>query len=86
MLNTMIVPTNKVEGDITSCKIENQVLCVEKKSVLSFKQTTTYVSYDVCSKSIIQEYTIPEFTTFGFVMILFGLFVIGCIVNGIVHR
>lgn len=79
MSNNIIIPTNKVEGDITNCKIEHQQIRVDKRSMWSLKQTTTYISYDVCSKDILQEYTIPQFSGFSvilglvFIAILLGV-------------
>lgn len=73
MDNTKVVVGGNVSGDITSCKIENQVIKVQIKSAFSLQQRTTYASYDVCSKRIINQYTNPEITGFG----VFSLFMIG---------
>jgi len=62
--NTLIIPT-EVEGNVTSCKIESTQISREKKSPWSFTQKGTYQSYDVCTKTVVQEYTVPEFTLFG---------------------
>jgi len=82
MANQTIIPVgNQVEGDITSCKIENQVISVQKLSAFSIQKRTTYASYDVCSKQIIQQYTIPEINDFG-VMVIFIITI--CIVISLI--
>lgn len=60
MEKTIVIPTNGVTGDITSCKIETQHIKTEKKSVFSLTKVDTYASYDVCSKQIIERYEIPS--------------------------
>ena len=81
---TIIVPGSKVEGNITSCKIEQVLKSVDKKSVFSFRQTSTYITYDVCNKQIIAEYKVPEFTSFGIFLgvaivflLMIAMFIIG---------
>lgn len=70
MENNVVIPTNNLEGNITSCKIENTLIKSERDSIFSFKEMNTYQSYDVCSKQIIQTYVKPEMTIFGFSMIV----------------
>ena len=73
----IIVPTSNVEGNITNCKIENQVLRVDRKNVLSLTEKTTYITYDVCNKEVLSEYTVPEITGtcfIGFLGIVILLF------------
>lgn len=68
---TTIIPASEVEGNITSCKIENQVKEVKKDSTFSIQKTTTYMTYDVCNREVIAEYQVPEFTGFiGMVIIV----------------
>lgn len=81
MDKTNVVVGGNVQGDITSCKIENQLIKTEKASVWSIKEKNTYASYDVCSKKVISQYVVPEFTgtVIGyifFVVILFFVFLI----------
>jgi hypothetical protein len=83
--SNVLIPSSNVEGNITSCKIEQQTLKKDKHYVYSLTEQTTYATYDVCSKQIIQTYTVPSFTPFGFVaciplfilvlILIFGLFV-----------
>lgn len=65
---TVVVPTNNVEGNITNCKIETAEIRVDKASPSSFVQYTTYQSYDVCTKEVKSEYVIPEVTGFAVVI------------------
>jgi len=74
---TIIVPGSKIEGDITSCKIEQVLKSIDKKSAFSLRQTSTYMTYDVCNKQIIAEYKVPEFTSFsGLPLLIIAIFVI----------
>lgn len=83
MSTTTIIPTNNVEGNITSCKIETAEISVDRKSLTSFSEFTTYQSYDVCTKQVTSVYTLQELTGFGalcgliigfaIVMILMGM-------------
>lgn len=77
--NTVVVPTNGVEGNLTSCKIETAKISVEKEGVFSFTQQVTHRSYDVCSKEIIREYTVTDFTIWPFILFfgMFFIFIIG---------
>lgn len=67
MADKIILAGNNIEGNITDCKIENQIIKVEKNSVFSLQQKRTYASYDVCTKEIIHQYVIPEFTGFALI-------------------
>ena len=62
---TTLIPASNVEGNITSCKVENQVKTIKKDSVFSIQRTTTYMTYDVCNRQQIAEYQVPEFTGLG---------------------
>ena len=64
---TIVLPTNNIEGNITICKIENQEVAVLKNTVFSVTEKHQYISYDVCNKQIIKEYTVPQFTGLGFI-------------------
>lgn len=59
-----ILTGGDIKGDITSCKIENKLIKLDKKSPFSLTQNKTYVSYDVCTKQTIETYTVPELTEF----------------------
>lgn len=65
-----VIPASEVEGNITSCKVENQVKSIQKESAWSFRQTSNYMTYDVCNKNVLAEYQVPEFTTFGLFMVI----------------
>jgi hypothetical protein len=72
---TVLVGGN-VSGNITSCKIEQQNVSISRKGLFSASETNTYISYDVCNKQIIREYTVPSFTALGGVYCFLGLFVV----------
>jgi len=81
MAEPLIVTNGEVKGDITSCKIENQLKKVQRDSLTSVSEKNTYISYDVCSKSVVDEYTVPSFTGVGFIIlaVLFMLGVVGAV-------
>lgn len=83
--NTIIVPTDGVKGDITSCEITTQLISTKRDSMFSFQEMNTYVSYDVCNKQILREYSIPSWTGFGFiascVLVVIGFSIINSIGN-----
>lgn len=60
MTPQVFIAGSNVEGNITSCKIENQLIKVDRKSVLSPTEVKTYISYDVCNKQVINTYTLQE--------------------------
>jgi hypothetical protein len=78
--NTIIPVGNNVEGNITSCKIEEQKIQTNRNSVFSITQKDTYASYDVCSKQIIRTYDIPHFTGFGLFLGLTAVFILCTII------
>jgi hypothetical protein len=83
MSETMIVPTNNVEGNITSCKIETSPIKVDRHSVWSLTEKTTYRSYDVCTKQTIDTYTKPEFT--GMLLAWPVIICVGvCVLTGVI--
>ncbi len=61
----LVVVGGNVKGDITSCTVQNQLLKLEKNSPWSYRQNSTYITYDVCSKKVLATYKVPEFTAFG---------------------
>ena len=70
-----IIVGGNVQGDVTSCRIENQLKSIQKNSIFSIKQDKTYITYDVCNKQIISDYTVPSFTGFSVLLILFVCFI-----------
>lgn len=65
MTNTVIPLGGNVQGDITSCKIETAKVSISKNGAFSVFQESNYQSYDVCTKEVVAEYVVPEFTGFG---------------------
>lgn len=63
---TILVPTSEVTGDVTICKIERQLLKVERQSAFSLIEKNTYATYNVCTKEIIETYTVPSISGLGF--------------------
>lgn len=80
MSNNVIVGSENIEGNITSCKIENQLKLVKKNSAFSIQQTSTYMTYDVCNKHTIAEYTVPEFTGMAPPVLMFLVVFVGMVV------
>jgi hypothetical protein len=80
MSQTILVPANQIEGNITTCKIENQIKSVERKSAFSLTETKNYMTYDVCNRQVISEYSIPEITG----AIIFPIFIIPIILMFII--
>lgn len=74
----VLIGGSNVKGDITSCKIENQEIATARNSIWSWKETKTFVSYDVCNKQIIRQYDIPQWTASGGLGLLVSIF-IGCL-------
>lgn len=70
MKDTSVVVGGNVQGDITSCKIETSAIYVDKASLFSLQQKTTYRSYDVCTKQLVKEYVVPEITGFGMATVM----------------
>lgn len=68
----VVAVSPNIEGEITSCKIENEVVNIDKTSAFSITQIKTYRSYDVCTKQTINEYPIQEFTAFSGFSLIFG--------------
>ena len=67
----IIVPTNNVQGDITSCKIENQLTRIDRGSAFSLFETNSYISYDVCSKKVIDTYQVQAMTGLSISILIF---------------
>jgi hypothetical protein len=82
-MNTAIIPTNNIQGDITSCKIETALTKIDKEWALSLTQISHYQSYDVCTKEVVETYHIQEITPaafgLGFMIAIFIVLLIGFI-------
>ncbi len=82
----VVAPSSQVQGDITQCKIENTLKSYKIDSAFSITGQSTYITYDVCNKTVLSEYINPEITLFGaIVVIIVGGFVV-CIVGAIISR
>lgn len=83
-MKKVILPVNnEVQGNITDCKIETAQIKIDRESILSLTEIKTYQSYDVCTKKVINEYTVKEVSPVGFgwglglgVIILFLLVIV----------
>lgn len=80
---TNILDNVKIQGDITSCKIETLKLSIEKKGIFSPTQKITYQNYDVCTKNVINTYVIPEING-GFIGLLLIITLAACIMIAII--
>lgn len=78
---TVVVPTAGVEGNLTTCKIETSQIMIEKEGVFSFTQAVHYRSYDVCTKEVVNDYVVPEFTFWPFILFFgtVGLFIMAAL-------
>lgn len=65
-----------IEGDVTSCKIENVLVKTYRKGVFSMSQQESYMSYNNCTKEVLAEYDIPTMTVLGGACTFFGFFII----------
>lgn len=74
-MTTAVIPTNNVQGDITSCGIETRSIQVERNGAFAFTERTTYQSYNLCSKETIREYSVDGLTFGGGIVIVFFCFV-----------
>lgn len=83
---TIIPVGGEVSGDITSCKIENQLLSTYRNSAWSITETNTYASYNVCSKKIISQYQVSEFTGSTLLYIVVGIIVLWIVVANVGDR
>ncbi len=72
-----LVGGSGVTGNITDCKIENQLKSITRNSKMSLGQENTYITYDVCNREVIGEYTVPTWTGTGvFLMALISIIVV----------
>lgn len=68
MSQPIVVPTTNVDGNITSCKIETQQIKVDRSSAFSLRETRTFVSYDVCSRQQLEQFSVENFTPLSFIL------------------
>lgn len=80
---TNILDNVKIQGDITSCRIETLKLSIEKKGIFSPTQKVTYQNYDVCTKNVINSYVVPEINP-GFIGLLFIIILVGCVLTCVI--
>lgn len=69
MAETIVPVAGNVTGDITACKIETVKKSVDRKGAFSLTQTENFVTYDVCTKQVVSEYSANTITGGGFIMI-----------------
>ena len=74
--NTIVPVSTTVTGDITICKIETAATRVDRDGPFSLFETTTYQSYDVCTKDVIDVYLYQTLTPFAVGMALMALLAI----------
>lgn len=55
-----LVVTDKVTGDITSCKIERSLLKVDRQGAFAVTEANTYQTYSVCTGEVIDTYTVED--------------------------
>ena len=71
---TIVVPTGgDVSGNITSCRIENQLVNVTRAGPWSLTEYNSYITYDVCSKKIISTYQLDSISGFGSLIVVLGI-------------
>lgn len=69
MAEPIILTEGKVQGDITTCKIETAHIKTERFSIFSPVSTNSYRSYDVCTKQVVNDYNLKELSFVGFLYI-----------------
>jgi len=78
-----VVPGSNVQGNITTCQINQQLLSIQRQSTFSITELDTYITYDICSKKVLAQYAVHDFTDFGgglavvaaICLVMFGLIV-----------
>lgn len=73
MDKNIIVGSENIKGDITSCKLETAQISLDKESAWSLRETKTYQTYDVCSKAVISEYEVESFTGLASIGLFVGI-------------
>ena len=76
--NTVVVPTNGVEGNITSCGLDTANISTQRDSAFSFTEYNTYQTYNVCTGEVVKQYDVQGVTFFGgfviFVLVIVLIF------------
>lgn len=72
-MSTVLLPTNDITGNITSCKIETKRISVDKGGAFSVVQVNSFQTYNVCTGVPTNYYTVQNFTPFGIIIIGFSL-------------
>lgn len=70
--NVLVTPTSNIEGNITSCGIDSQMVSIKRDHAFSFLQTESTRSYNVCTGETVAQYDVPVMTDFGAVLLFFG--------------
>jgi len=76
--NAVAITNSELKGDVTSCKIETLKFSTERKGVFSPTQKITYQNYDVCTKNVVNTYSVPEINV-GFIALLFTIALAICV-------
>ena len=83
--STVVVGGN-VQGDITSCKVEDVVVAVSRKSAFSFTEVNKHQSYNVCTRQLIKEYDVPSITGMGLLGVAAGIVLFIVIIGSLLNR
>lgn len=71
MATIPVVGAGQVKGDITSCRIETKMIKLEKNSIFSLTEKQHFISYDVCTKNVIESYSVPQLAGAGVIGMFF---------------
>jgi hypothetical protein len=71
-----VVPSSDVQGNITACQINQQLLSIQRQSAFSITELDTYITYDVCSKKVLAQYSVHDLTDFGTGFLTIGAFIL----------
>lgn len=76
--NKVVVLTDgNVQGDITTCRIEDVVTEVKRSGAISLTEVQKHRVYNVCTKEVVNEYEVPylsgEASLFMIVVVLMVL-------------
>lgn len=75
MSKTIIAASNKISGNISECRIDSQLVSIDRENPWSLTQSSKFKTYNVCTGEVIHNYEIKEFTSFSLMAtpILIGL-------------
>lgn len=65
MATIPVVGAGQVKGDITSCRIETKMIKLEKNGIFSLTEKQHFISYDVCTKNVVESYSVPQLAGAG---------------------